>query len=201
MTHQTDLEEFKRDPGPTRRQWVLMFALLGGLIAIGLYSRFSGASIPDNDIDWRHDFAAAAAEARASDRPMLLYFTADWCQPCQRMKRKVWPEARVADAVNNKTIPVYLDVDQPAVKELAKYYPSRSVPTLLMTDPTGVPLLVNDFMLGHDRYTSADHIVSLVESVEDATPIPDDEFVRPKLEATDDQPAPDEPSQAEGGSS
>ena len=43
------------------------------------------------ETNWRSDLTAALENAAAQDKPVLAYFTAEWCPPCQIMKREVWP--------------------------------------------------------------------------------------------------------------
>ena len=110
--------------------WLAMVLILGG---VWFYQSYT----PANNIQWSRDFDAARQTAAQMNRPMLLYFTADWCGPCKQMKRSVWPDQRVEAFVNNQTVPVYLDVDEPAVEPIAARYTVRSIPTVLLTDSDG----------------------------------------------------------------
>lgn len=170
------MSELQTKLGPTRQQWVLLFVLIGALIGLGLFARFQGGG---SDIQWRDDFEAARAEASETGRPLLLYFTADWCEPCQRMKKRVWPKDSVERAVNERTIPVYLDIDTERVKVIAKHYPVQFIPTLIFADAEGRPLTKDGHLLGHDQYTAANHLLSMVEAAQSATPMADGEFVLP----------------------
>ena len=86
-------------------------------------------------VPWRDDYAAARAEAVANDKPLLVYFTAAWCRPCQRMKTTTWADQRVEAALRDY-VPVKVDVDhQPAI---ANEYRVEAVPSFLILGPEGV---------------------------------------------------------------
>lgn len=59
---------------------------------------------------------------------MLLYFTAEWCGPCQVMRRSVFPEQSVAAAME-RYVPVKLDVDR--APDVARRYGIDSVPQFI----------------------------------------------------------------------
>jgi thiol-disulfide isomerase/thioredoxin len=81
-------------------------------------------------VKWRTDFEIATREANQSGRPMLVEFTASWCPPCQKMKKVVWTNERVADEANAKFVPVMVDVDEQA--KVAGYYGVDSVPLVMI---------------------------------------------------------------------
>jgi thiol:disulfide interchange protein len=103
----------------------------------GVYYRVAGIEAPASSIAWRADFEAATAEAKASDKPVLLVFSASWCPPCNAMKHDVWPDAAVSQLVNRGFVPLYVDVDDPANADVARRYGIRGIPTVLVIDASG----------------------------------------------------------------
>lgn len=76
--------------------------------------------IPVNDLNFD-------AEVLQSDKPVLVDFTATWCQPCRAVAPLV---AQLAEEYEGKAKVTAVDIDEaPAT---AQKYQIRGVPTLLM---------------------------------------------------------------------
>jgi len=96
-----------------------------------------------SDIVWMTDFDAARKAARNQDKPILLYFTGDWCPPCRRMSRWTWPDDQVEELVMSSFIPLEIDLpDAFEVHPLAVRYNVNMFPTIIVADAEGVPLVV-----------------------------------------------------------
>ena len=66
---------------------------------------------------------------------MLLYLTAEWCGPCQEMRREVFTDPQVADAIS-RFIPVRVDIDRE--QALAqKYNTDNGIPEFIQFDSDG----------------------------------------------------------------
>lgn len=111
--------------------WAGAFALRGG-----------GASVHMDG--WQPGLEAGMATAEQADRPMLLMFTADWCGPCQSLKREVIHTPAVKQAIEAGFVPVMIDLtDQSADNPnmpAAQRYNVRGIPTLILADAEGNPL-------------------------------------------------------------
>ena len=110
---------------------MVVLAIFLGVMAVSMISKWYA---PPERVGWREDYAAALADSRVMNKPVLLYFTVDWCGPCQTMRRTVWTEQSVADALNTY-IPVRLDAEKHT--DLAKRYHVESYPLFLILDPNG----------------------------------------------------------------
>jgi thiol:disulfide interchange protein len=87
---------------------------------------------PNELIPWQTDLAAAQAQARQANKPILLYVTASWCGPCQTMRREVWTDQRVADAAE-AYVPLKVDIDvNPQVA--IQFGATASVPVIMVVD-------------------------------------------------------------------
>jgi thiol:disulfide interchange protein len=131
-----------------RRETLFWAALVIAVILIqwpmlkGWYYKSTGAEAPPSAIVWRTDFDAALAEARVTNKRVLVDFSADWCPPCVAMKHDVWPHHQVAAAVNGGYVPLLVDADRDTV--LAARFRVSAIPTVLMLDAGGNLVKRND---------------------------------------------------------
>lgn len=118
--------------------WVLAFGLAAMLAIVGISRSLGGEEI----IPWRTEFAAAQRESQQNSKPLMLYFTADWCGPCQQMKRTVWADKEVDQALQ-AFVPMRIDID--LNPELAMEYQIESIPQMLVLNTDGSIARRNDF--------------------------------------------------------
>lgn len=111
-----------------------MAVILGAVLLIAVVSRLRSA---DEQVQWRNDFTAARAESARTGKPTFLYLTAEWCGPCQQMKRTTWSDAKVAAALEAHFVPLRIDVDQHP--DLAQRYNAETIPRMIVLDKSGSP--------------------------------------------------------------
>lgn len=123
-----------------RREPVLWLVLLAFVLFMqwpmlkGWYYRASGTP-PTSAVEWRTDFEAALAEARQTDRLVLVDVSADWCPPCVAMKHDVWSDAEVGRQVAASYVPLLVDADRDDV--VAPRYGVSGIPAVLIVDGDG----------------------------------------------------------------
>ncbi len=109
-------------------------------LAISLAYAFYCFYAPGNDIAWAEDYSSGQQQAADSGKPMILYFTGEWCSPCRIMKRQVWADDEVKTLANSQFIPVAIDVDNPENAAVLARYKVGGAPVTIITDPQGKAL-------------------------------------------------------------
>lgn len=97
--------------------------------------------LPSNSskINWKHDLGPAQEIAEVNNRPLVLFFTASWCGPCQSVKRTTMQDPSVIQELGKNFVPVMLDLDQHRL--LASQLNVSVVPTILVVNPSATNLL------------------------------------------------------------
>lgn len=148
------------------------------IVSILLVQRLAGGGVaPTPEVfQGRTSLEAAIAEAAKSDKIVLAFATADWCGPCQQMKRSVLVEPSIVAQINRDFLPVYVDIDKDnaAANRLAAY----SIPaTVILKDGKQVARV--EGLLPHDSYSQ--WLTAAYEQARSATPFVErasDEFLK-----------------------
>lgn len=108
--------------------------------------------VPPNRIAWAEGYDNARANAIATDKPMILFFTAKWCVPCRIMKRQVWADPEVMEQVNRHFIPVMVEVGDSKSSDLMQRYDVKGAPVTIITSPDGRALTWQAGGMGKDEF-------------------------------------------------
>lgn len=83
-------------------------------------------------------FQEALARGKKERKPIVVDFTASWCQPCQKMLRETFPNPLVADLLDERC--VFLTVDTDEQPGLAQEYNVVGLPDIRFLTPDGEEL-------------------------------------------------------------
>jgi thiol:disulfide interchange protein len=116
---------------PAYRPFVVVVIVAVAMVG---FSWWRQARVPVEHIAWRKTLDQAKQESATSKKPVLAYFTASWCGPCQNMREVTWPDARVEQALAGY-VPVKIDIDRHP--DLARQFDVEAIPRLQVIAPDG----------------------------------------------------------------
>jgi thioredoxin-like negative regulator of GroEL len=129
-----------------RFAWLALIAgacagsLAGGTAAAPL----AAAKAPSTQVAWLSanepaDVDRAMARAKTARQPLLLYWGATWCPPCNRLKAQLFNRQDFA-ALTRGLVPLHVDGDRPAAQKISARFGVSGYPTLLLLSPDGQEL-------------------------------------------------------------
>lgn len=119
---------------------------------------WSGVSMPSpahsKAIQWR-SLKDAMASSKSENKKILVYFYAEWCATCKKMKKETFKDPGVIRTLNNTYIPVKVDVDKN--KKLSEIFKISLLPdTWFMTEN-------NEIIGNRPGYISAEQLKALLK--------------------------------------
>lgn len=118
-----------------------VLAVVAGLLAAGAWS---APNLPSTNVAWLSaaadaDVERAFAQARPQGKPVLLYWGATWCPPCNQLKATFFNRQDFA-AQSKSFVAVHVDGDRPGAQKLGQRFKVSGYPTVVLFKPDGTEI-------------------------------------------------------------
>jgi thioredoxin-like negative regulator of GroEL len=96
---------------------------------------------PSTNVAWQAaateaDMARLFAQARSANKPLLMYWGATWCPPCNQLKATFFNRQDFA-ALSASFVAVHVDGDRPGAQQLGRQYKVAGYPTVVVFSASG----------------------------------------------------------------
>ncbi len=100
--------------------------------------------LPSTNVAWQAaaadaDIERAFARARSEKKPILLYWGATWCPPCNQLKATLFNRQDFAE-LSRHFVAVHVDGDRPGAQKLGQRFKVSGYPTVVLLGPDGKEL-------------------------------------------------------------
>ena len=109
---------------------ILFLALIAFIIAPKVMNILAGPADTPSIFSANLSIEQASLKSESTGKPMLVLVTADWCPPCQTLKKGALSDSEVTQWVKDNMIPVYLE--EGTNPDQIRMLPVNSYPTTLV---------------------------------------------------------------------
>lgn len=130
---------------------IILLAVLA-ILSVGLSANFAA-----NTLNNMTDLNAAISDAHSQNKSVVMIFDQDNCVYCDMLKENVLSDAKVIDVLNNRSIVVFVNINQHP--ELATKYKAYGTPITVILDS-------NQQEIGRiEGYVEADEFLKTLQGI------------------------------------
>jgi thioredoxin-related protein len=94
-----------------------------------------GAAVPTEAAEFQYRSLPEALKlAEAENKLVMIFFWADWCAYCVKIRREVFSDPKIHEVFDRNFVAVSVDIEKDP-EDLAKKYRARAMPTMLFLKP------------------------------------------------------------------
>lgn len=109
---------------------IIFLALIAYMLVPKLINMVQGPAPLPKMFASNYDIERASVQSATTGNPILILVTADWCPPCQTLKKGALSDPKVSAWVKDNMVPVYLE--ESADQDQIRMLPVRSYPTTIV---------------------------------------------------------------------
>lgn len=117
---------------------------IAAALLLGAPAPLIAAGMPSANVAWQAaatdaDIERTFARAKAEKKPVLLYWGATWCPPCNQLKATLFNRQEFA-ALSKNFVAVHVDGDRPGAQKLGSRFKVSGYPTTVLFTPEGLEI-------------------------------------------------------------
>jgi thioredoxin-like negative regulator of GroEL len=111
------------------------------MLALIVAFAFGGSPAKPGAVKWEHRLEDALKKAKASGKPVMIDFWAEWCGWCHRLDQTTYVDPEVTKMVAGDFIALKIDTEAgKRSADIATKYGVQSLPTIAFISPSGRPI-------------------------------------------------------------
>ena len=117
-----------------KRHRLRLLWLTAACFALSLAGACQGQKQEQGKIEWIKSYGEGMKLAKSTRRPVMLFFTANWCGYCRKLIQEVYSNDSVAKE-SKRFVNIWINIDED--RKTPAEYGIRGVPTVFFLDPDG----------------------------------------------------------------